>query len=1336
MKKRNKRALSLMLSMALAVSLPTSAFATEDIGNSAGEEVEISKGDPSDYLAPLASDKRGLEEQGSWYYGTGWEHEYQGAENSDVKQENGMVKATVDYSADADKGYSKMAISSWHDDGVSFQDVSKVTFDFYYDEANMSSGSFAMVVNSDKLNVNDTDLDLSKAEEVEGTLKKLPVTFTCETANGSVQGITFCLIGKNIDYKGDILLDNIQFESGTQTPPADVKVWDFEDNTTQGWEFDKSWAADYKGPAENVCSAEDGKLKVQMDYSQNTSDGWIQPAISISPEGGIDASGASALELEMYYDANAMTTGNITLKPVSETDSVKLFKDQTLNIQNVTAEDVENGLKKAVFRFEVNTEEAAKTEKPDKLMILLVGNNTDYKGNLYFDNIRLYTPVVEDVYVDATVKAETQTAVSGSSDKITINGTDFNYASEAKLADPKADASAKALYQYLKAVGESDSTLYGHMEDTVLKAGSTELTYSDTEDLTGSLAAINGLDCGGLFSGFAGKYNERHPDADQIPDTTEGNIKAAALLSNEAIQGGAIMTLSCHMPNFAFAEEKDAQAAKTYDRYDYSKADSYNLKGNCMNQILPGGKFNPQFTAFLDLIAEYASQVDGAVLFRPFHENTGSWFWWGKAFCNEETYKSVFKYTVEYLRDEKDVHNLLYVYGPGSEAATLEEYAERYPGDEFVDMVGFDTYDGSADKEGTFFKGFESVVKLTDEFAKKHGKLFAITETGITNQAMKKQGNERPEWFSDILNIVTKPEYDCAYYMVWSNYDSKSNYYSPFAVSKSADGTLHGHELMDGFIRFYNDAKSIFAADQKNVVYGETKPAAPTVSGWDQTGYITAPVAGTRILEKTTVAAKLSEAMPDALLSVSNGTKEIKLDGKSEGKTVTAELTTDILAQLGEAAKGKIILSSGNKKLAEITVIFNISEKEPDPYMVDDFESYYGEASLLQQSWATNKDTGCTIDLGLSDKEGNAQDGYGMKFDYSEKKGGYAGATITKEVDWSNCNALSFWTIPDGKQQKTVIQIDANKTCYEVYLNLYDAYNARAGKPTQVIIPFTEFCQRDTEGNPKGGLVNDCGSVGSFGLWVNAIDNEFFEGDTVSGTIWYDNITAIKTDLKEAAFQDPKTEEQHTHSYETIVNAATTSKDGSIIEKCKGCGEIKSQKVIYAAKTVSLKTSKYVYNKKARKPSVTVKDSKGTVIPKDSYSVTYKNNKNVGRADVTVTLKGNYKGTLTKTFDILPKGTGISKLKGSVKGFKATWKKQSTQTSGYEIQYSTNKKFTKKASKIKAVAKKTAKSKSITGLKAKKTYYVRIRTYKKVKINGKLKKMYSSWSKAKKVTTK
>lgn len=1202
--------------------------------------------------------------------------------------------------------------------------------------------------------------------------------------------------------------------SDAQPKPSAPILWDFNDGTTQGWFFDNSWAENsYHGPVENVCSAENGRLKVQMDYSKDTAESWLQPAISITPEGGLNASAATALEFEMYYDPNAMSTGNITIKATAGTSSNKdFFNNQMASIQDVATEDVDGGLKKAVFQFELDSS-VTKNETANKLMLLLVGNSTDYKGYFYFDNIHLYTPFVPDEYVDATETAATKTAVSTDSSALTVNGSAHEYASNIQLADPQANASAVAIYQYLKAVGESDAALYGHMEDTVLKAGANDLSDSDTKDLTGSLAAINGLDCGGLFSGFASKYNTRHPEAEQLPETTEGNIKAAALLSNEAIKEGAIMTLSCHMPNFAFAEEKNPSAAKTYDRFDYSTADSYNLKGNCMNQILPGGQFNPQFTAFLDLIAEYANQLDGALLFRPFHENTGSWFWWGKAFCDAETYKSVFKYTVEYLRDTKDVHNLLYVYGPGSEAATVAEYGERYPGDAFVDMVGFDTYDDKAsnDESYTFLKNFESVIKVTDQFAKEHNKLFAVTETGITNSAMKKSGNERPEWFTEILDIVTNPNFNCAYYMVWSNYDSKSNYYSPFAVSKSENGTLHGHELMDGFIRFYNNSKSIFAADQKAAIYGQTKPASPTVSGYGKTGYITAPTAGVRILEEVDITAHLSKDVINPVLSVSNGTKEIKLETTMTDNIASAKLTKEILAQLGEAANGKIILSDGTEKLAEITVIFNIPEKEPDPYMVDDFESYFGVDSMLTAAWATNKASGSTIDLNLTNAAGESQDGYAMKFTYTETSGGWAGATINKEVNWSGCNALSFWTIPDGKKQKTVIQIQANDTCYETYLNLYEAYNARAGQPTLVTIPFAEFCQRDTEGNPKGGLANDCTSVTSFGLWVNAIDNEFFEGDTVSGVIWYDNITAIQTDLTEPAFTDPVTAHTHawdegkvtvpatckqkgiktftcacgetrtedipmtehswdkgivtaeatckakgvktftcttckntktediptiSHAFQSVVHRATTGKNGDISEICTLCGDIKGKQTIYAAKSLSLKTNKYVYNSKKRKPAVTVKDSKGKTIPKKYYTVSYKNNKNVGKATVTVTLKTHYSGKLTKTFRILPKRTTLSKVKAAPKGFKVTWKKQTSQTSGYEIQYSTNKKFTKKTTKIQRVSKNKTTSRKISKLKSKKKYYVRIRTYKNIKINKKTTKFYSGWSKVKTVTTK
>lgn len=946
MKERNKKVCALLMSLAVGMAVPVSAA---DSGNVS--EQMMKEETEEENLMPAATEFVGLEEQGNWYYGDGWEYQYSGAENSAVIQENGMVKVTVDYSADSDKDYSKMAISSWHDNQVIFDKITKVTLDLYYDENKMTSGSFKLAVNSDALNVEETVLDLSNAETVNGTLKKVPVTLTCEAAEGSVQGITFCLVGVNADYKGDMWLDNIQFVS---------------------------------------------------EVSQNA------------------------------QDSN------------------------------------------------------------------------------------------EDVYVDVTEKPDTKTDVLGNSQVLTVNGTEYAYTNNIQLVDPKADASVKALYQYLKAVGESDTALYGHMEDTVLKAGASELSESDTKDLTGSLAAINGLDCGGLFSGFASKYNARHPEAEQIPETTEGNIKAAALLSNEAIADGAIMTLSCHMPNFAFAVEKDETASKTYDRFDYSGADSYNLEGDCMNQILPGGALNQQFTAFLDLVAEYAEQVDGAVLFRPFHENTGSWFWWGKAFCDAETYKSVFKYTVEYLRDVKEVHNLLYVYGPGSEAATVEEYGERYPGDEFVDMVGFDTYDdkASADESYTFLENFESVVKVTDQFAKEHKKLFAVTETGITNSAMKKTGNERTEWFTEILDIITKPEYDCAYYMIWSNYDSESNYYSPFVVSEGEDGTLHGHELMDGFIRFYNNDKSIFADDQKTVVCGE-KPIALEISGWSMTGYITTPIAGQRILEGTKVEAQLGEGVTDAILAVSNGTEEIKLDTQISERTASAMLTDEVLAQLGETVDGKIILYSDDIRLAEISMLFNIAEKEADPYMVDDFESYYGVDSMLTSAWAINKASGSTIDLNLMKQE-ESQDNYVMALTYHETSGGWAGATITKEVDWSDCNAFQFWTIPDGKQQKVVIQIQANNTCYETYLNLYEDYNERAGKPTLVTIPFAEFCQRDTAGNPKGDLVNDCFAVTSVGLWVNAVDNEFFEEDTVSGTILYDNVTAINADITELTFSDPE----------------------------------------------------------------------------------------------------------------------------------------------------------------------------------------------------------------------
>ena len=216
---------------------------------------------------------------------------------------------------------------------------------------------------------------------------------------------------------------------------------------------------------------------------------------------------------------------------------------------------------------------------------------------------------------------------------------------------------------------------------------------------------------------------------------------------------------------------------------------------------------------------------------------------------------------------------------------------------------------------------------------------------------------------------------------------------------------------------------------------------------------------------------------------------------------------------------------------------------------------------------------------------------------------------------------------------------------------------------------------------------------------------------------------------------ETKTEElaKTAHTYQTIITKATTAKNGSTKEKCSGCGEVKNQKTIFAVKSAALKTSSYTYDGKKKKPSVTVKDSRGKVIDKGNYTLTYQNNTKVGKATVTIKLKGNYTGKLTKTFQIIPKGTSISgKITAKSKGLTIKWKKQPKSTTGYQLQISTSKKFAKKATVTKTVKKNSITKLTVKKLKPKKKYYVRIRTYKTVK--GK--NYCSNWSKAKTVTTK
>ena len=209
------------------------------------------------------------------------------------------------------------------------------------------------------------------------------------------------------------------------------------------------------------------------------------------------------------------------------------------------------------------------------------------------------------------------------------------------------------------------------------------------------------------------------------------------------------------------------------------------------------------------------------------------------------------------------------------------------------------------------------------------------------------------------------------------------------------------------------------------------------------------------------------------------------------------------------------------------------------------------------------------------------------------------------------------------------------------------------------------------------------------------------------------------------------------HTYTNKVAKAKIGTDGKIVNACSACGDVASTTVIPKVSSIKLSATSYTYDGKVKTPSVIVKDSKGkTLVNNKDYTVSYASGrKSVGQYAVKITFKGNYTGTNTVYFAIKPKATSISSPSAISKGLTAKWKKQTSQTTGYQVQIATNSKFTKGV-KSYTVSKNKTVSKKITKLKGKKKYYVRVRTYKTVKVNGKSTKIYSSWSKAEAVKTK
>jgi mannan endo-1,4-beta-mannosidase len=314
--------------------------------------------------------------------------------------------------------------------------------------------------------------------------------------------------------------------------------------------------------------------------------------------------------------------------------------------------------------------------------------------------------------------------------------------------------------------GHQDDTQYGH-------TWSYEAGRSDVKDVCGDYPGVIGFDLGHIELG----------DAKNLDGVPFDNIRREAI--NQYLRGG-VVTLSWHLNN-------PTDPKKTA----WDVGDSTVVKS-----ILPGGKYHRLFQGWLKKVADFMRSIvtpDGVrvpVIFRPWHENTGSWFWWGTKWCTPAQYKSLWSMTVRSLRIY-GAKNALYAYSPGG-GASEQSYMERYPGDAWTDILGVDIYQFSTDD--VYRKDVKTSFDYISRIASEHHKLIAFTETGY-------QTLPEAEWWTKVLMPAIE-SYPISYVLVWRNaYNKPEHYYAPFKGEKSSDD----------FVKFYQDPRTFFASDMKSL---------------------------------------------------------------------------------------------------------------------------------------------------------------------------------------------------------------------------------------------------------------------------------------------------------------------------------------------------------------------------------------------------------------------------------------------------------------------------------------------------------------------------------------
>lgn len=731
------------------------------------------------------------------------------------------------------------------------------------------------------------------------------------------------------------------------------------------------------------------------------------------------------------------------------------------------------------------------------------GVGTGFAGAVTFSGISLERAEQVEQYVDITEKVKEKGDVADVA----------NMASSVKLVDGNATDSTKALAAYLMGLQKNGQVLFGHQNSTFRSVRDDGKT-SDIKDITGSEAGLFGIDTLALAGCETGK------------STRQEALDASIEASMKAYHGGSIISVSCHMPNFTNSKITATGDAKY--PYDFTKCDFTESKDltPCADYILEGGEYNPQFNAYLDIIADYALALQKEnipVLFRPFHENSGGWFWWGTS-TSVESYQAMWRYMVHYLED-KGVHNFLYVYSPNGPVSSEAEYLERFPGDAYVDVLSFDYYDDYSDANvytgDNFFEALATSCDVVAGLAEKKNKIPAIAEAGVRvtgagKDSLMVSGNpvKGKDWYNKVIN--TAVAHKIPYFLLWANF-GEANFFVPYKVSDT-----QGQELINEFISAYNNEKSIFGSGTNFYAAGDSaaadgaisKAAGVTLSGYstEVNGYMISPKNYEVIKEPRNFDAYVTNAEKvEFQVKAKEGAEAVVVPTQKEGNHYTASLTKEMLDKIGKTSTGIVALVADGKELGGAKFInFNKDADVLTKGMFDNFEYYYGDDTLLQSMYGShNSAANCSSSFSLNSAE-KVEGDYSGAFNYTLSykgsevwTGGLGRVFDADKTDLSEYNAVSMWVKPDGNGQKMVVQINDD---YEVYLTDF----VKGTKAQYVTIPFTSFIK-------KGDTVSvDPKNITNFKFWCNSVPENFTgqkdaDGNyTVSGTILFDDIRAVK----------------------------------------------------------------------------------------------------------------------------------------------------------------------------------------------------------------------------------